>query len=55
MSVNLVRAMIPSVAVRDPRWRKFNKEQFTTGKFKAHTELYHTIGNKLLALQEQEK
>ena len=50
-SIDLVRKMIPSVKVRDPRWKNFPKAQFDIQLFKAHRQLYDTIRNKLDSLQ----
>lgn len=49
-SLELVKKMIPSIKVRDPRWKNFPKAQFDIQLFKAHRQLYDTIRNKLDSL-----
>ena len=46
--------MIPTVALRDKRWRKFPLASFTTNRYDAHTELYQTVRFKLDALKKEE-
>ena len=49
-SMDLVKKMIPSMAVRDVRWKKFPKDQFDIQRYKSHRQLYDTIRNKLDSL-----
>ena len=49
-SIDLVKKMIPSMAVRDTRWKKFPKNHFDIQRFEAHRQLYDTIRNKLTGL-----
>ena len=52
-SVDLVKRIIPHVAVRDVKWKKFPVESFrSTGVYAAHTDLYTTIYNKITSLQK---
>ena len=51
-SVDLVKLMIPHVAVRDKRWKKFPKESYTATGYEAHIHLYNTIRNKLTSLKD---
>ena len=49
-SMDLVRKMIPSIGVRDKRWKKFPVAQFDIHGCATHKQLYHTIRNKLDSL-----
>ena len=49
-SMDLVKKMIPSIGVRDKRWKKFPVAQFDIHGCATHKQLYHTIRNKLDSL-----
>ena len=51
-SIDLVKKMIPHVAVRDANWKKFPKDSFQYNGPAAHADLYQTIHNKISTLQD---
>ena len=50
--IDLVKKMIPNVAGKDKRWKRFPKDSFNTGQYEAHAKLYETINNKLKSLKK---
>lgn len=55
MSVDFVKELLPWVAMKDRRWKKFPIDSFTTNKYEAHTELYQVIRFKLDAMKKEEQ
>ena len=54
-SMDLVKDMLQSVAVRDKRWKKFPKKFFDITAYKGHRQLYDCIRNKLDSLKHAEE
>ena len=51
--IDLVKKIIPHVAVRDPRWKKFPLTLFNTNQYDAHAKLYESIHNKFTSLKKK--
>ena len=54
-SVDLVKQMLGHIAMRDKRWLHFPTDDFITGQYEAHDQLYHAIRNKVLSMQKKAK
>ena len=51
--VDLTKKMIPFIADKDPRWKKFDAKLFNTGEYTAHAELTCHIRNRVTKLKAE--
>lgn len=53
--VDLVKRLIPHVAVHDKRWKKFPLDFYKSGTYNAHIKLYEAVNSKIISLQTKAK
>ena len=47
VGVKLAKAMIPAIESADPRWKKFDPDEFNTAEYPAHRDLTDHVRNKI--------